>query len=316
VSEIVGFVALSHSPFLNFLPPAPGGPGSRFLDATTTLRRAVEVAHPDVLVVIGPDHFHANFYDVMPPFLIGAGAVEGFGDYGSRAGPLNVATEIAWSVFEDVTAAGFDPALSLDLMADHGIVQAVELIAPDPSIPIVPVVVNAAGPPLPSLSRCMAFGEAVGKALRSAPGAHRIIVVSSGGLSHWIPSTDPRDPDMDEGRREGLIRGRLDRRAFAAAREPKVRALGGTSTARVDEGFDRWFLDVIRHGDLQPVAGLTATEIAARAGSGGQEIRSWLAGICATENPITWTSYEPVPEWLTGMGTATSLPRPSGPDPS
>jgi 2,3-dihydroxyphenylpropionate 1,2-dioxygenase len=311
VSEIVGFVGLSHSPFLNFLPPEPGGPGSQFLDATTRLRQAVEVARPDVLVVIGPDHFHANFYDVMPPFLIGAGQVEGFGDYGSRAGPLEVATEIAWSIFEDITAAGFDPALSLDLMADHGIVQAVELMAPaGSSIPIVPVIVNAAGPPLPTLSRCMAFGEALGKALRSAPGAQRILVISSGGLSHWIPSTDPRDPEMDAGRREGLIRGRLDRRAFAAAREPKVRALGGTATARVDEKFDRWFLDQIRHGDLHPIAALSATEILANAGNGGQEIRSWLAGICSTEDPITWTSYESVPQWLTGMATATSLPAP------
>lgn len=310
MTEVIGFVGLSHSPFINLLPSGPGGPGSRFLEATVSLRRAVEAARPDALVVIGPDHFHANFYDVMPPFVIGAGDVEGFGDYGSRPGPLVVASDIAWSVFEDVTAAGFDPALSLDLMADHGIVQAIELIAPDPAIPIVPVIINAAGPPLPSLSRCLAFGQSLGKALRSTPGTQRILVVASGGLSHWIPSTDPRDPAMDEARREGLVRGRADRRAFAAAREPKVRALGGTTTARVNQDFDRWFLDQICRGDLDAIAALPTAEVAERAGNGGQEIRTWLAAVAATEDPVTWTAYEPVPEWLTGMGAATSLPIP------
>ena len=38
-------------------------------------------------MVIGPDHFHANFYDVMPPFVLGVEEAEAFGDFGSRAGP-------------------------------------------------------------------------------------------------------------------------------------------------------------------------------------------------------------------------------------
>jgi len=33
---------------------------------------AVARLAPDTVVVIGPDHFHANFYDVMPPFVLQA----------------------------------------------------------------------------------------------------------------------------------------------------------------------------------------------------------------------------------------------------
>jgi 2,3-dihydroxyphenylpropionate 1,2-dioxygenase len=309
MSEVVGFVGLSHSPFINLFPSdSVNGPGARFLAATAVLRRAAQAARPDVVVVIGPDHFHANFYDVMPPFLIGVGDAQGFGDYGSRRGRLDVATDLAWSVFEDVTAAGFDPALSMDLVVDHGIVQAVDLIAPDVSIPTVPLIVNSAAPPLPSLWRCLALGEALGKALRSAPGDNRVLVLASGGLSHWIPSTDPRDPGIDDTRRDGLIRGRNDRRAFAAAREPKVRALGGTKTARVNQEFDLWFLEQVRRGRLDQIAELQPSEVAEHAGNGGQEIRSWLVGLGAADTAISWTAYEAVPEWLTGMGAATSLP--------
>jgi 2,3-dihydroxyphenylpropionate 1,2-dioxygenase len=135
-----------------------------------------------------------------------------------------------------------------------------------------------------------------------------VLIVSSGGLSHWIPSTDPRDPAMDDIRRHGLIGGRSDRRAFAAAREPRVKALGGTTTARVNGAFDRWFLEQVRDGRLDRLAALQPDEVVERAGNGGQEVRTWLVGLAAAEATVAWTDYEPVPQWLTGMGAATSLP--------
>ena len=72
MSEIVGFVGISHSPFATMLaPPTEGAPGSRFLADAERVAKAVSDLAPDAVVVIGPDHFHANFYDVMPPFVIG-----------------------------------------------------------------------------------------------------------------------------------------------------------------------------------------------------------------------------------------------------
>ena len=44
-----------------------------------------------------------------------------------------------------------------------------------------------------------------------------------------------------------------------------------------------------------------------RAGSGGHEVRTWLIGFAAAGRPLAWTSYEPVPEWLTGMGIGTTF---------
>jgi 2,3-dihydroxyphenylpropionate 1,2-dioxygenase len=112
VSEIVGFVGISHSPFAGLLPPTrPDDPGAEFLRNAARVERAVAGLAPDAVVVIGPDHFHANFYDVMPPFVLGVEEATGFGDFGSTAGALPVAADLAWHIHRSL-ADDFDVALS------------------------------------------------------------------------------------------------------------------------------------------------------------------------------------------------------------
>jgi 2,3-dihydroxyphenylpropionate 1,2-dioxygenase len=317
VSEILGFVGLSHSPFASLLPPGPGDPGSAFLDDVALARDAVTTLAPDAVVVVGPDHFHGNFYDVMPPITLGVEEAVGFGDFGSRAGAVPVAGPLAWSVHDAVAAAGFDLALSYSLTVDHGIVQGYEMLLGDGAqTPIVPLVLNTAAPPLPSPDRCVALGRALGDALRAAPQDLRVLVVASGGLSHWLPSNDPRDPEVVGERRSALIHGRRDAVGFAAAREPRVRAMAGDPDAPVNAAWDHWFLARLAAGDLGAVAALGHEGIEAAAGSGGQEIRTWLVGLAAVGGGLAATAYEPVPEWITGMGLGASFPVPGLPRPA
>jgi 2,3-dihydroxyphenylpropionate 1,2-dioxygenase len=168
--------------------------------------------------------------------------------------------------------------------------------------------VNTAAPPLPGLGRCAELGRALGRALRSGDPDVRVLVVASGGLSHWLPSNDPRDPAVTGERRAALIHGRRDARAFAAAREPRVRAMGGDPSAPVNSDWDRWFLDQMRAADLEPIIELGSDGLEKLAGSGGHEVRNWLIGQAAVGAPVLWTGYEPVPEWITGMGIATTFP--------
>lgn len=309
MTEIAGLVAISHSPFAQLLPPTgPSAPGARFLADAARVAAAVTRLSPDAVVVIGPDHFHANFYDLMPPFVLGVEQVTGFGDFGSRPGPLPVATALAWSIQDHITAAGFDPALSYALTVDHGIVQSYEMVCGTAGIPMVPLVVNASAPPLPTLRRCIELGRALGEAIRASDTAGTVLLIASGGLSHWLPSSDPRDPDLDEERRTAVIHGRANTRAIAAAREPRIRALGGNPAARVNTEWDTWFLDRLRGADLTEIATLTEPELEKVAGRGANEIRNWLIGAAAAAAPLTWTSYEPVPEWITGMAIGTTFP--------
>jgi 2,3-dihydroxyphenylpropionate 1,2-dioxygenase len=307
MSEIVGFVGMSHSPFATLLPPAsPAEPGGRFLADAMRVGAAVATLAPDAVVVIGPDHFHANFYDLMPPFVLGVEEAVGFGDFGSTAGPLPVAGKLAWSVWDGLAEAGFDVALSYALTVDHGVVQSYEMAAG--GVPLVPLVLNTAAPPLPSLERCVALGTALGAGIRASDFPGRVLVVASGGLSHWLPSNDPRDPSVAGDRRAALIHGRRDVRAFALAREPRVRAMGGDPHARVNARWDRWFLQQLHTSDLTPVTALGHDNLQKEAGSGGHEIRAWLVGHAAVGQPLAWDSYEPVPEWITGMAIGTTFP--------
>ena len=307
MSDIVGFVGMSHSPFATLLPPAAAdAPGARFLADTVRVREAVQRLAPDVVVVIGPDHFHGNFYDLMPPFALGVEQVTGFGDFGSVSGALPVASRLAWAI-QDGLATDFDVALSYALTVDHGVVQSYEMIRGDADLPLVPLVVNTAAPPLPSLARCVALGRALGEAIRGADLPERVLVVASGGLSHWLPTNDPRDPSVDGVKRDSLIHGRADTQAFAAAREPRVRAMGGNPQAPVNAGWDRWFLERLAEADLDAVTALGHEGLEKEAGSGGHEVRTWLIGLAAAREPLRWSGYEPVPEWITGMGVGTSF---------
>jgi 2,3-dihydroxyphenylpropionate 1,2-dioxygenase len=308
VSEIVGFVGMSHSPFATLLPPsADSEPGAHFMRDAGRVAEAVGRLAPDAVVVIGPDHFHANFYDVMPSFIVGVEEAVGFGDFETMSGPLPMASGLAWSVHRGLVRAGFDPSLSYSLTVDHGIVQSYGMTTGGSCPPLVPVVVNTAAPPLPSLERCATLGLALGDAIRDAD-AGRVLVLASGGLSHWLPSNDPRDSSVVGERRDALIHGRRDTQAFAAAREPRVRAMGGNPSARVNEEWDRWFLNQLCTPDLSEVIALGHEGLERVAGSGGHEVRTWLIGHAAVGAPVVWTSYDPVPEWITGMGIATSFP--------
>ena len=311
MSEIIGLVGLSHSPFATMTPPSsPSDPGGKFMADAARVAEAVERLAPDAVVVIGPDHFHANFYDQMPPFVLGVEQAIGFGDFGSRSGPLPVAAQLAWSVRDALAGDGFDLSLSYSLTIDHGVTQSYEMVCgarSGPPVPLVPLIVNTAAPPLPSMPRCVALGRSLGEAIRAADFPGRVLVVASGGLSHWLPSNDPRDPAVDGARRESVIHGRANLQAFAAAREPLVRAMGGNPHAHVNTAWDTAFLKHLTAADLTPITALGDEGLEEQAGSGGHEIRTWLIGQAAVDMPFVWTSYEPVPQWITGMGIGTTF---------
>jgi 2,3-dihydroxyphenylpropionate 1,2-dioxygenase len=308
MSEIVGLVAMSHSPFATMLPPQePSQPGGRFLADTVRVADAVARLAPDAVVVIGPDHFHGNFYDVMPPFVLGVEEAVGFGDFDSRSGPLPVAGPLAWSLRDGLATAGFDVSLSYSLTVDHGVVQSYEMACGGVDIPMVPLVVNTAAPPLPTMERCVQLGTALGDAIRGFDVASRVLLVASGGLSHWLPSNDPRDPEVVGARRDSVIHGRKDAQATAAVRVARVRAMGGDPDARVNAAWDTWFLKQLTTADLGAVTDLGDEGLEENAGSGGHEIRTWLIGLAAVVKPFVWTSYEPVPEWITGMGIGATF---------
>lgn len=307
MAQVVGTISLSHSPLWNLAPdPDAGSPGAEFVESVSRARAILADLRPDVVVVFGPDHARGVFYDLLPPFTIGIERIEGVGDYFSPKGELPTAPSFARAIFDGVTERGFDPAISLDMRIDHGLTQVYARLVPDLDIPIVPVIINSGCPPLPTFERSYDFGAAVGAAIAQSAGDERVVVIGSGGMSHWPASIDAFDENITPEWREFLIHGRPQVDEMEEVRQGKALALAaGTATGRVAEDWDRRLLEQIA-ADPAILRTLDADEVDESGGPGAGELRTWAAAVGAWGGAVTWTAYEPVPSWITGMGLVAS----------
>jgi 2,3-dihydroxyphenylpropionate 1,2-dioxygenase len=283
MTDIIGFVGMSRSPIAAMLTPGdPSWPGSSFLADSARVATAVTRLAPDAVVVIGPASFSPDYSYARPAFVLGIDEADSLCDCGGRTGPLPVAAPLARAIWHGLANSGFDLSLSCSLSIDRTIVQSYELLSG--GIPLVPLMVNTTAPPLPSMGSCALFGSALGAAIRAAAAPGRVLVVASGGLSRWHDADGPRDPAL----------------------VGKHHAASDPATA-VNLAWDEWFLRQLATADLAPVAALGDRALEKVAGSGGREIRSWLIGGSAVREPVVWTSYESVPEWIAGMAIGTTF---------
>src|SRR5260370_12686808 len=86
-------VCASHTPLMN-RGPASSATQGRVKAAFADLAMFVRCYEPDYVIQFGPDHFNGFFYDMMPSFCIGAGAVS-LGAWGGRTAPLDLAPQAA-----------------------------------------------------------------------------------------------------------------------------------------------------------------------------------------------------------------------------
>src|SRR5438105_14304153 len=75
MANLVAVLATTHHPFFYRASTAPPESRPDFADEWVSkvlaYRETLTRARPDVLVMVGSDHFHHLFYDVMPQVLIG-----------------------------------------------------------------------------------------------------------------------------------------------------------------------------------------------------------------------------------------------------
>ena len=313
MATIVAAGALSHSPLIN-IPRAPADDAERikrYLAITRRLADHLRAARPDVYVILAQDHFRTLFYDNMPAFCVGTGRVDGWGDWKTSKGPFNNDTSLARHLHRDLISQAFDPACSYDLRVDHGIAQALQLLELSDDVPMVPILINTAAPPLPTPKRCYAFGQALARSIAAYPGDTRIALVGSGGISHAPPSwnVESTDPAISD-RIDRLIHGRASVIANEQARQDGLveAVLAGKFSTSIREDWDRAFLATLARGDAVRLAdSMDECSIERDGGYGGQEIRTWLAVAGALDGrPMATLGYEPIPYLITGMGVAAA----------
>ncbi|MCV7280201.1 3-carboxyethylcatechol 2,3-dioxygenase [Mycolicibacterium flavescens] len=241
---------------------------------------------PDVVVVFGGDHRRA-FRHVVPTFAVALSAsilAEG----GHQAGELTVPSTTARDLAEHLLVEGVDIAVCRDISLDHAFAQPLrDLLGGLDTIPAIPVAVNCATAPLPTGRRVLDFGAAVGRFLERLD--QRILLIGTGGLSHSPPSLEVDTYDISDEERARIIA-----EGMAEAR------------TKIRPEWDNEVLDAMASWDVDALVRLVDTAHA-RAGAGANEVRTWVAaGAAGGGRPVTPLSYQPVPEWITGMAVATS----------
>lgn len=178
---------LSHTPLIGHVDP-DAAVLAEVEARVAAARERIARFEPELAILFAPDHYNGFFYDLMPPFCIGAQA-HAIGDFGSAAGPLEVPRSLAEDCAAAVLAAGVDVALSYRMQVDHGFAQPLEqLLGGLDRCPVIPVFVNAVAAPLPSFQRARRLGEAIGAYARGLD--RRVLLLGSGGLSHQPPVPD------------------------------------------------------------------------------------------------------------------------------
>ncbi len=305
MSRIVKGVGASHTTLMNTrwdeVDHLAGA--HRFRDALAEARTELERAEPDLVVIVGTNHFRGLWLDLMPTFTIGAGDLICAGEHGTSSGPQAVDPAAAIELCNRLTNAGFDMAISARLTVDHGISHAIQYLVPE-GTPVVAIVTNVFVPPLPSLGRCLLLGRRLADAVAGLPGDRRVAVIGTGGLSHRLPFPDWRRPESDDD--QFLVESWLNGRDGWERYEQRRRALIVSAPPDINVEFDREFLSALDRGRLaQLAAGMTNDDVVALAGNGGNEIRGWLtmASACG-HTPGRTLAYTPMDQWLTGMAVA------------
>jgi protocatechuate 4,5-dioxygenase beta chain len=175
-----------------------------FFDGFPDARTWLSKQQPDVAVVVYNDHGLNFFLDKMPTFAIGAAPQYGSSDEGwgiPTIPPVAGDPELSWAIIEAVVKDEFDVTTCQEMLIDHAVTIPLQLLWPDrpPPVRIVPISINTVQHPLPSAARCLHFGQSIGRAILSYAPEVRVVVISTGGLSHQL-----------DGERAGMINPEFD----------------------------------------------------------------------------------------------------------
>jgi OH-DDVA oxygenase len=201
------------------------------------LAQMFEGVKPDVAVIVGNDQ-HELFDDsITPAFTVFWGdSIENvprsrdqiarlpagihIADHGHVPPRTEIypgAPELGLRIIEHAIADNFDVAHSRILHKvdpEHSILSGIphaygfvyRQIMKDKVIPSVPIILNTFYPPnQPKVRRCFAFGQSIGRAIKSWPEDCKVVVIGSGGLSHFVV-----DPEFDRAFLEALGNNDVD----------------------------------------------------------------------------------------------------------
>ncbi|MEW2492481.1 extradiol ring-cleavage dioxygenase [Streptomyces nodosus] len=214
MAKVVAVLATTHHPFFYRTSNLPAEERPEYADAwvrkVEAYRATLERARPDLLVMVGSDHFHQLWLDNMPQFLVGKAPMYDANfyneerEFGLPRMSLKGHEELSAHVLREGLDRGFDLAFSNELRIDHSITCPIITVRPQNDLPIVPIYTNIFAPPLPRPERFVQLGRAIREIIGSWPGDLRVAVIGSGHLSLELGGPrqfGPHGPDPEFDRR-------------------------------------------------------------------------------------------------------------------
>lgn len=262
MGRIVGGFATSH---VLFPPRGVEQAAQRVFAGMMRIRAAIRALEPDALVVAASDHM--NNFTLAAQITLAVGIADEYtplGDMDIPRTPFPGHRALGEAFARTAAERGFDLVQLEEVRPDHGLMITRLIADPGGAIPVVPVYINSNMPLPPSPARCHGLGAVLREAVAALALPARVVVIAGGGLSHWL-----RTPE------EG----------------------------RVNAAFDRRFMHELIRGRSAGLARMRPEELLAQAGNGGMELTSWLfmaGALPHARGEIFY--YEPMPEWITGMG--------------
>jgi protocatechuate 4,5-dioxygenase beta chain len=270
MAKIVGAFIMPHAPHSI---AAPAAPPKEKTDACWAayahVRDRIRALGVDTVIVVGDDHYTIHGPNCIPSVLIGIGDVSGPVEpwLGVPQSYIPNNTSLARHIMGHGHRNGVDWAYAKTLVLDHSCYVPWHYAVRDvKGVRMIPVYLNAGVKPLIPTRRAYEVGQAIGRAIATAPGDERIAIYGTGGMSHW--------PGM----------GRM---------------------GQINEAWDRKLVELIRAGDVGTLIAMSDEDILREGGNGGLELRNWVCAMGAfgdcTGEIIT---YQPVYEWVCGCAYA------------
>lgn len=194
MAHLSAVLATTHHPF--YLKATELTPPEERIPQAPEWKRKVEAyrdtltaAEPDLLVMVGSDHFHQFFADNYPTFLIGkqprydATFYNEEREFSIPKYVLEGDEDLSGYMFKGLLDRGFDFSISHELKIDHSIICPIITTRPDADLPIVPIYTNIFAPPLPSPKRFWDLGRAIRSIIDEYPSDKKIAAIGSGHLS-------------------------------------------------------------------------------------------------------------------------------------
>jgi protocatechuate 4,5-dioxygenase beta chain len=270
MGSIVGGFVVPHNPLI-FQNPKGAKPDQhdQVMAAYAEVGRRIGALGATTAIVLGTDHYVMFGPGCLPSLLIATGDLEGPLErlHGLDRVPIPNNAALAAHIMTEGFEAGIDWAVAKAMTVDHSVaIPYFMSVRPNGDIPLIPIYLQCGVQPFVRLSRARVLGRILRAAVESGPADERVVVIGSGGISHWV---------------------------------------GEAEMGQVNEEFDREILGLIEAADADALGAYRDDDIIARGGNGALEIRNFLCAmeaVGARRGEVI--AYAPVPGWITGLGFA------------